>query len=93
MISCLTGRKHNDSDEFQNELARKLKVQRLSFNDYNEEKTNLIEVFTPGSGETLDFCGEYSSRNVDYSDLESTTSDIISLDEGAISVLTIDDIK
>ena len=51
----------------------------------------MIEV-TPAI-ETLNFCEEFSPRNVEGSDLESLTSDVISLDEGAISILSIDEIR
>ena len=43
LLSRYTGKDYHHSD-LEDEIARKLRFKSLSFNDYNEEKTSLLEI-------------------------------------------------
>ena len=49
-------------DDIEEQLRKKLKLQRLSFNDFNEEKSGLLSPCTP------DFDIEAMKADIDYQD-------------------------
>ena len=84
-------------------MRKKLKLQRLSFNDYNEEKSGLLSPITPefdiiAMKEDPDYQTAKLNSEVDNSDVTSMSSmssmsSMQSVDEGAIAVLSVGQIR
>ena len=78
-LSILTG-KHQEREHIEDQIARKLRSRQLSFYDYNEEKTNLLEI-TPGltteSLKSMSF--DHGNDYVDKLDYDTDNSDMDSI--------------
>lgn len=87
------GKQYKEQD-IEEEIRKKLKFKRLSFYDYNEEKTGFLEI-TPGGldysiiKQDLDYLKGMADTETDNSDLSSMSS-FKSVDEGAVAALSID---
>ena len=72
-----------------------MKFKRLSFYDYNEEKTNLLEfnLFdSKGMKGDADYLKAKSETETENSDMSSMSS-MQSVDEGAVAMLSMDQIR
>ena len=72
-----------------------MKFKRLSFYDYNEEKTNLLEfnLFdSKGMKGDADYLKAKSETETENSDMSSLSS-MQSVDEGAVAMLSMDQIR
>lgn len=93
-IAKLTGRDYKEED-IEEEIRNKLKFKKLSFYDYNEEKSNLLEIGEfnykqmKGDYDYLKGMAETEGENSEISSMSSYQS----VDEGAISVLSMDQIR
>ena len=82
LLARLTGKEYRQ-ENFDDEFARKLRFKTLSFQDYNEEKTCLLEI-TPGGLDScyksMDFEEYYDMKakgcnyDTDNSDIDSISS-------------------
>ena len=99
-LSRLTGKDYHH-EHIEDQIARKFRSRQLSFYDYNEEKTNLLEITPSGltteSLKSMSFAEDDEWRgkrdcDTDNSDMDSISS-FQSLDEGAISILSMDQIR
>lgn len=95
-IAKLTGKNYNNED-IEEEIRNKLKFKRLSFYDYNEEKSGLLEI-SPSGFDCSQVKGDYdylkgmAETEGDNSEISSMSS-YQSVDEGAISVLSMEQIR
>lgn len=93
-IAKLTGREYKEED-IEEEIRSKLKFKRLSFYDFNEEKSSLLEIgafdYTKMKGD-YDYLKGLAETEGENSEISSMSS-YQSVDEGAISVLSMDQIR
>ena len=96
LIGKLTGKDYQQQ-EIEDEIRRKLKFKRLSFYDYNEEKTGFLEI-APGTldysiiNKDLDYLKGRADTETDNSEISSMSS-FKSVDEGAVAALSMDQIR
>ena len=95
-IAKLTGKDYREED-IEEEIRSKLKFKRLSFYDYNEEKNGLLEISPFGFDyNSLDCDKDYIKGKAEMETENSEVSSMSSyqsVDEGAISVLSMEQIR